>query len=133
MREFDTIVLTPAETVFSGKATMIVARAPDGEIAVMAGHAPLVTALAPGLLRIRTGTEMRFVTSGGLLRVSSDGVVVAVEAAERPEDIDLARAEAARERALKRLDEPGRGHVTAEAALSRALVRIAAARRVRQT
>jgi len=94
--------------------------------------APLLAALEPGRVTIRSadGSEHLFVTSGGFLEVRDNTVLLLLETAERPGDIDVARAEASRDRAQQRLAHrnPELDVVRAEASLRRALNRLRAAR-----
>lgn len=121
-------VLTPLGVAHDGRAESLQVRAIDGDLTVLEGHAPLVAPLGPGVLRIRSGSgESRLVIGGGILRVTPEDAVVLADSAERPEQIDVERALAARERAMKRLHTSGAGQVRAQAALERALVRIRAA------
>ncbi|MGX7679400.1 F0F1 ATP synthase subunit epsilon [Jatrophihabitans sp. DSM 45814] len=110
--------------IWSGEATAVYARTSEGEIGVMAGHAPLLGALAPGwLVRIQQadGVEQRVAVHGGFLSVREDGVSVLAEMAESADEIDVARAHAALERAGS-----GSGESTV-AARDRALARLRAA------
>ena len=94
--------------IWSGEATAVYARTTEGEIGVLAGHAPLLGALAPGwLVRIlqADGAEQRVAVHGGFLSVRSDGVSVLAEMAEDAEEIDVARARNALERAGNGSDE----------------------------
>lgn len=97
-----------------------------GELGILPHHAPLITALQPGELRVKaTGDEDDFFVSGGFLEVHSDQVTVLADAAERDSDIDLERAEAARQRARERLDQAtDADRARAQAALSRSLGRL---------
>ena len=97
-----------------------------GELGILPHHAPLITALQPGELRVKTaGGEDDFFVSGGFLEVHSDQVTVLADAAERDSDIDLERAEAARQRARERLDQAtDADRARAQAALSRSLARL---------
>ena len=97
-----------------------------GELGILPHHAPLITALQPGELRVKAGgTEDDFFVSGGFLEVHSDQVTVLADAAERDSDIDLERAEAARQRASERLDQAtDADRARAQAALSRSLGRL---------
>jgi F-type H+-transporting ATPase subunit epsilon len=110
--------------IWSGEATAVYARTSEGEIGVMPGHAPLLGALAPGwLVRIQQadGVEQRVAVHGGFLSVRGDGVSVLAEMAESADEIDVARAHAALERAGS-----GSGDGTV-AARDRALARLRAA------
>ncbi|UQX89870.1 F0F1 ATP synthase subunit epsilon [Jatrophihabitans telluris] len=110
--------------IWSGEATAVYARTPEGEIGVMAGHAPLLGALEPGwLVRIQQadGVEQRIAVHGGFLSVRHDGVSVLAEIAESSDEIDVARARAALERAGSGSDDD------TVAARNRALSRLRAA------
>jgi F-type H+-transporting ATPase subunit epsilon len=109
--------------LWSGEATAVFARTPDGEIGVLPGHAPLLAALEPGwVVRIERANEpeLRVAVHGGFLSVG-DTVSVLAEMAEPAEDIDTARARAALDRAQQ--DEGP----AAEEARNRALARLRAA------
>jgi F-type H+-transporting ATPase subunit epsilon len=110
--------------IWSGEANAVYARTSEGEIGIMPGHAPLLGALAPGwLVRIQQadGVEQRVAVHGGFLAVRSDGVSVLAELAESSDEIDVARARAALERAGSGTDEES------VAARDRALARLRAA------
>ncbi len=110
--------------IWSGEANAVYARTPDGEIGVLPGHAPLLGALVPGwLVRIQQadGVEQRIAVHGGFLSVRADGVSVLAEIAETADEIDVARAHAALERAGTGTDEES------VAARDRALARLRAA------
>ena len=97
-----------------------------GELGILPHHAPLITALQPGELRVKAdGGEDDFFVSGGFLEVHSDQVTVLADSAERDSEIDLERAEAARQRARERLDQASDAdRARAQAALSRSLARL---------
>ena len=97
-----------------------------GELGILPNHAPLITSLAPGELRVKTGgSEEEFFVSGGFLEVNSDEVTVLADAAEFGGEIDAERAEAARQRALERLEQAtDADRARAQAALSRSLQRL---------
>ncbi|MCC6628250.1 MAG: F0F1 ATP synthase subunit epsilon [Chloroflexi bacterium] len=113
---------------------MVVAPGVEGALGILPGHAPLVTTLQPGELRVKQGAvESALAVGGGFLEVAGDRVLVLADAAERAEEIDVARAEDARRRAQEALaDSRERQDMTlvqAEAALRRSLVRLRVARR----
>lgn len=125
-------VVTTREVVFASDAEMIVAPGTEGSLGILPLHAPLVSALEPGVLRVRQhGAEVRMAVSSGFIVVKPHKTVVLADAAERAEEIDVERAMAARERALKRLTARGESidMVRAEAALRRATARLKAAGR----
>lgn len=88
--------------IWSGEATAIFARTVEGELGILPGHAPLLGALEPGYaVRIDTegGESLRVAVHGGFLSVRKDGVSVLAEQAELADDIDVARAREALNRA----------------------------------
>ena len=110
--------------IWSGEATAVFARTPNGELGILPGHAPLLGALEPGwIVRIdREGEDaLRVAVHGGFLSVGKDGVSVLAEMAETADEIDVARARAALDKA-----QPDSGP-EAEAARNRALSRLRAA------
>jgi len=129
-------IVTAERSVYSADVDMVIAPGVEGQLGILPHHAPLMTMLQPGELRIKKGGEETFlVVSGGFLEVRPDRVVVLADAAERAEDIDVIRAEAARQRAkeaLARKKEPGFDEAQAEAALMRALARLKVASMVKR-
>jgi F-type H+-transporting ATPase subunit epsilon len=110
--------------LWSGEASAVYARTPDGEIGILPGHSPLLGALVPGwLVRIQQadGVEQRIAVHGGFLSVRPDGVSVLAEMAETADEIDVARARQALERIGNDQSEDG------VAARNRALARLRAA------
>jgi len=127
-------IVTPEESVFSDEIDMLVAPGMEGQLGILPHHAPLMTILGIGELVIRNGSEEQYLAiGGGYLEVQPDRVIVLADVAERAEDIDIARAEAARERAQRSmLEKPsGMDAAQAEAALKRSLVRLKVATRRR--
>jgi F-type H+-transporting ATPase subunit epsilon len=128
-------VVTAERLVYSDDVDIVVAPGAEGELAVLPHHAPLMTMLHPGELRTRKGPEEHsLVITGGFLEVRPDRVTVLADAAEHAEEIDIARAEAAKKRAEERL-----AHRTAEidiaraeAALQRSLARLKVAEKIRR-
>lgn len=113
---------------------MVVAPGTEGTLGILPQHAPLVSTLQPGELRVKKGaSEVALAVSGGFLEVTGDRVLVLADAAERAEEIDVARAEQARQRAQEQLAARTReiDLVAAEAALRRSLVRLRIAARRR--
>ncbi len=127
-------VLTAESAVVSADVDSVVAESVEGQIGILHGHVPLVAALQPGELVLRTGDhESYLAVSGGFLSVSRDGVVILADACEYAEEIDVMRAEAARRRAeeLLRAGAPETDSVAAEAALRRSIARLRVADRYR--
>ena len=94
-------VVSPERSLWSGPAKSLVAKTPEGEIGIMAGHEPLLALLVEGPLRIEEpdGRKLLVAVHGGFFSVDSNDVSVLAEVAELAEDIDLERAKAALERA----------------------------------
>lgn len=113
---------------------MIVAPGADGSLGILPSHAPLISLLDAGELRIKKGgREESLVVFGGFIEVLNDKVIVLADSAERSESIDLSRAEASRERAEDSLrNATDRQSIEeAEAALRRAAIRLRIGRRRR--
>lgn len=96
-------VVTPYHHFFEGKVDSVVLSALDGEYGVLPGHAPVVVALTPGIAHIIVNGKNRYaVMMEGFAEIGPFMTVVVCNAAEWPEDIDIVRAQAAYERAIKR-------------------------------
>ncbi|WP_414040565.1 F0F1 ATP synthase subunit epsilon [Acidithiobacillus sp. M4-SHS-6] len=100
----DVRVVSAEGSIYEGVATMVVAPGEVGELGILPRHAPLLTGLRPGELRIIHGenTEYLFV-NGGMLEIQPDMVTVLADSAERATDIDEAKALAAKQAAEARL------------------------------
>ena len=128
-------IVTAERVVFSDEVDEVVAPGVEGQLGILPHHAPLLTTLLPGELMIkRGGEEFYLAISGGFIEVRPDRIIVLADAAEREEEIDIARAEEAKRRAEARLAEraPGVDMARAEAALRRSLARIRVADRRRR-
>jgi F-type H+-transporting ATPase subunit epsilon len=129
-------IVTPERLAYSDEVDEVVAPGIDGELGVLPHHAPLLTTLGLGELRIKKGgSEESFAIAGGFLQVRPDRVVVMAETADMAAEIDLQRAEEARHEAERALEagfvEPA-DLAIARAALQRALLRIRVAERRRR-
>ena len=99
--------VTPARELAHEEVDEVELPGTDGDFGVLPGHAPLLAALRPGGMWNRRGTDKQYAfVDGGFAEVLPDRVTVLALIAERAEDIDLARAEAARRRAEERLAKP---------------------------
>ena len=100
-------ITTPERQVFADEVEQVSLMTKDGEITVLPHHIPLVTLLQPGELRYKkNGEEYSIAISGGFAEVRPDNsVVILADTAEHATEIDLARAEAARDRAHKLMQE----------------------------
>lgn len=130
MAEFKLEVVSPEGSVLSENVEFVVLPAVDGEIGILANHAPLISALKIGVIRYtKDGQVAKIATSGGFVEVAHNKAVVLADTAEIGETIDITRATAAKERAEKRLkDNDGDLDVRrAELSLLRAVNRIKAA------
>ena len=94
-------IVTPSRQLYSGAVQMITLPGVEGEMGVLAGHAPLLTTLNIGEITLHSadGEAEYIAVSGGVVEVLPDKVIVMARSAERAEDIDIARAEAAMQRA----------------------------------
>jgi F-type H+-transporting ATPase subunit epsilon len=128
MAKLSVDVITAERVVYSDtEIDVVVAPGVMGDLGVLPSHAPFMTALAPGELRLRKGNEeTSMVVTGGFLEVRDNKVVILAEAAERADEIDLARAEEARRRAEQQIAsrEAAVDVARVEAALRRSLVRL---------
>jgi len=110
------------------EATEIIAPGLEGQFTVLADHTPFLSVLTAGILSVcdTDGREHLFAVNGGFVEVNRNQVVVLAMTVEAANEIDAARAEAARDRALKRLDKPGTDIdlARAEVALKRSLARL---------
>ena len=100
-------IVSAEEEIFSGTATMVFAPAEMGEVGITPRHAPLLTRLRPGEVRVQAqdGSEQAFFVSGGMLEVQPHVVTVLADTVVRAKDIDEAAAIEARERAEKALQD----------------------------
>ena len=120
-------IVTPDKTVVSSDVEMVICPGVEGEFGVLPQHVPLLSALSVGDLRYRIdGKDAHVFISGGFADVNNNVVNVLAESAEIADDIDTARAQAARERAEKRLagQDEDIDLVRADAALQRAVQRL---------
>ena len=127
-------IITQERQVYSDEVDIVVAPGVEGEMGILPNHAPLITALSFGELKIRKGDEeQHFAIGGGVLEVRPDKVIVLADAAEHSDDIDIENAEAARQRAeqvmLEGPPEDPEAYAQLEAALRRSELRVRVARR----
>ncbi|HYM15722.1 MAG TPA: F0F1 ATP synthase subunit epsilon [Dehalococcoidia bacterium] len=113
----------------------VIAPGVEGELAVLPQHAAFMTMLKPGELVLKRGNdEIPFAVTGGFFEVLDDKVIVLADAAERADEIDVTRAEQARERARLALErrESTEDLAAAQAALQRAMIRLRVAEQRRR-
>ncbi len=126
-KTFNLQIISPTRIFFDGEVDMVEMRTTEGEIGVLAGHIPLTAVLQPGVVRIKqeNGTK-EAALHDGFVEIRKDKVTVLAESCEWPDEIDVSRAQEAKERAERRL-KSGKKEVDvlrAELALKKALTRI---------
>ena len=126
-------IVTPEKLAYSDEVDSVQLPGSEGELGVLPNHAPLISTLGAGELRLRKGgQEEFFAIVGGFLQVLPDKVVVMAETADMASEIDLARAEEARRNAEQTLESgyvEGADLAAARAQLQAALIRIRVAER----
>ena len=130
-------IVTQDKSLFEGPADVVIAPGVEGELGILPNHAPLLTNLDFGILRVRhKGEEEVFTIAGGILEVRPDLVTVLADVGESIDEIDITRAEEAKERAERYLKEgppPDTDeYLRIQAALRRSKLRIEAASRYRR-
>ena len=129
-------VITPEGKVYEDDVDMVIAPGSEGYLGILPHHAPLLTALGPGEFRVKKGgIEEVLVVFGGFMDVRADKVVVLTEAAEPADEIDVQRAQAARQQAQEVLQAgpmSAADEARARASLQRAMVRVRVSERRRR-
>jgi len=131
-------IVSQDRMVYEGEADIVVLPGTDGEMGILPHHAPLLTTLKIGIIKVRSGgKEEVFTVAGGVAEVQPDIVTVLADAAENVEEIDVARAEAARKRAqeilAKGIPTDTDAYLKMEAALRKSNLRLEAVKRYRRT
>jgi F-type H+-transporting ATPase subunit epsilon len=98
-------IVSASEAIYSGTVSMLVAHGVQGDLGILPGHAPLLTQLSPGPVRVvkEDGEEEVYYVSGGMLEVQPTLVTILADTAIRAHDVDEAAAEQARKAALESL------------------------------
>jgi len=127
-------IATPERIVYEAEVDSITCMTQMGEVTILPGHIPLVATLVPGELKMGIGGNTTFIAvSGGFLEVrKGNEVVILADSAEHAEEIDIARAEEAKQRAQKLMEEKiqdAESYAGVQAALERSLLRLKVARR----
>ena len=130
-------IVSQDRTVFQGDVDIVVLPGAAGEMGILPHHAPVLTILKYGVIKIRRdGKEELFAVAGGMAEVQPDIVTILADAAENIEDIDITRAKAAKKRAedtlAKLKPEDHDAYLRMEAALRRSNLRLDVARRYRK-
>jgi F-type H+-transporting ATPase subunit epsilon len=131
-------VVSAEASIFSGEAEFVVAPASAGEVGIYPHHAPMVTTIKPGALRIKlpdAAEETLIFISGGMLEVQPGLITVLADTAVRGHDLDEAKAIAAKEAAEEAMRNrtSDMDYAKAQAELSEALAQIQAIERLRKT
>ncbi|MGQ9797698.1 MAG: F0F1 ATP synthase subunit epsilon [Ignavibacterium sp.] len=127
MSELFLEIISPSRQVFSGEIKSITVPGTQGRFQVLRNHAPIISTFEIGMIRVDLKDKPKyFATSGGIIEVLNNKVLVLADSIESTDEIDLDRALRAKERAEKRLSEkrPDIDILRAQAALARALNRI---------
>jgi len=130
-------IVSQDRMVFEGDADIVVLPGVEGEMGILPNHAPLLTTLNLGILKVRyQGVEQFFTIAGGIAEIQPDIITVLANAAENVNEIDVARAEASRRRAeellAKGVPPDTDTFLAMEAALRRSNLRLEAAQRYRR-
>lgn len=130
-------VVSAEEEIFSGPATMLFAPGAMGDLGILPRHAPLLTSIKPGEVRIVTeqgAEEIVLYVSGGMLEIQPGAVTILADTAQRASDIDEAAAMAAKERAEKLLGDQKADvdYAAASAELAEAMAQLQAVQRLKK-
>ncbi len=127
-KNFQLDIVTPARTVYSGEVQSFTAPGVVGSFQVLFNHAPLLSSVGVGEVKITetNGTKLHFATGGGFVEVKSNTVILLAESAEQAGDIDISRAQKSKVRAQERLALKSKeiDSVRAQAALARSINRL---------
>ncbi|HAJ40776.1 MAG TPA: ATP synthase F1 subunit epsilon [Lachnospiraceae bacterium] len=125
---FDLMIITPDRVFYSGKASFLELNTVEGEIGIYKNHIPMTTVLEPGIATITEegGNKKEAALHTGFMEILGDRITILAEIAEWPDEIDRNRAQEAKIRAERRLqnDKSNINITRAELALHKALVRI---------
>jgi F-type H+-transporting ATPase subunit epsilon len=130
-------IVSAEEAIFHGVVTMVIASGEMGELGIAPRHAPLITRLKPGQVRVvlEDGEEQMFYVSGGILEVQPQVVTVLADTAIRAKDLDEAAAKQAKDEAERALVNRGDAMEIAEAQIKlvQAVAQLQALERLRKT
>lgn len=129
-------IVSQDRQVFSGLADIVQLPGAAGEMGILPHHAPLLTSLRPGFVKVKfEGIEQIFTVTGGVAEIQPDQIIVLADAAENVLEIDIARAQQAKQRAEEILKQgpplDTDAYLAIEAALKRSNLRLEAAKRFR--
>jgi len=130
-------IVSQDRMVFEGDADIVIVPGEHGEMGILPNHAPLLSTMKFGILKVRLkGEEEDFAISGGIIEIQPEIITVLADSAENVEEIDVARAEAAKNRVEEYLEKgpppDTDSYLAMEAALKRSNLRLEAARKYRR-
>jgi len=129
-------IVSAESEIFSGTATMVFAPAEMGEVGIAPRHAPMLTRLKPGEVRVQDqdNAEQSFFVSGGMLEVQPHVITILADTAIRADNLDEAQALEAKERAEKLLSDKSADidYAKAQAELAQSMAQLAAIRKLRE-
>ena len=128
MASFQVHILASDHTFYQGPCQSLIVPTPHGQYGIMAHHSNMISAIVPGTLRYRLEGQdfQQAAVSSGLIKVENNDVLILVDTAERPEDIDSVRAQEAYERAKEQMrqNQSIQEYHVSRASLARAMVRL---------
>ena len=134
MKTFMLSVLAADSCIYVGECSSVILPAADGQYGVLADHSNTISAVVPGLLEytLPNGEVQSVAVSNGMVKIENNEVMILVDSAERPEEIDIRRAERAAAEAREQMLQKKSimEYRTAEAYLARALNRIKVGRKI---
>ena len=131
---FNLEIVTPERKFFSGEVETVILKTIEGEIGILKGHAAMVIAVAIGPMRIKKDGEwLEAVLSEGFMEIKQDKTIILTDSAEWPNEIDINRAKASKERAEERLQRQKDNieTVRSQASLARAIARLKITKEIR--
>ncbi len=127
-------ILTPDRKFFWGEVESLIVNTPSGQIGILKDHMPIVAVVEVGIVKIKKdGNWLEAVLGQGFMEVKRNRTVIIADTAEWPDEIDINRAKAAKERAMERIlrRENQTEYIRSQAALARAMARLAAGKKVK--
>lgn len=127
-------ILTPDRKFFWGDVESVILNTPSGEIGILKNHMPMVALVEVGSIKIKkNGNWIEAVLGQGFMEVQQNRTIILVDTAEWPDEIDINRAKAAKERAMERILRQANQteYIQSQAALARAMARLAVGKKMK--
>lgn len=127
MGKFYLEILSPGRKFYEGEVDTVIVPGIEGEYGILVDHIPVVIALKDGIIKIKEGAQWReAIIHGGFIQVEHKSSIIMADSVEWPEEIDINRAQSAKERAEERLRQQLSQveYIRSKAALSRAMARL---------